>query len=161
MPSISEIDAVPYGTWEVLREGRGLAILAVGTMVLPAVQAAQRLASEGIEATVVNCRFLKPYDREVFERVVAEHSAVLTVEEGALVNGFGSFMAREIAEAVAGDDGTHDVRVRSLGIPDHFVEHGDRAGLLGEIGLDVEGITGRARELVGWAELAGKARGTA
>ena len=88
VPAISEIAPVPYGTWELLRNGEGVAILATGTMVLPAIEAATKLGEDGIHATVVNCRFLKPYDRAVFEDVVKTHAAVLTLEEGALMNGF-------------------------------------------------------------------------
>ncbi len=156
VPHVSEIEAVPYATWEVLRKGEGLAILAVGTMVLPALDAAQELSARGIEATVVNCRFLKPYDRGVFEQVVAAHDTILTVEEGALSNGFGAFMSREIA-----DFRPREVRVSSMGIPDRFIEHGARGGPLADIGLDAAGIAARSRELMGTAPLAGQARETA
>lgn len=142
VPPAADIPAVEYGTWEVLRNGQELAILAVGTMVLPALDAARTLAAEGIHVTVVNCRFLKPYDRTTLERVVGAHSAVLTVEEGAVLNGFGAYMAREI-EALE-----PTVRTAALGIPDRFIEHGARDALLREIGLDAEGIVAAARPLV-------------
>jgi 1-deoxy-D-xylulose-5-phosphate synthase len=160
VPPISEVEPVPYGTWEVLSEGRGLAILATGTMVLPAMEAAGRLAAEGVDATVVNCRFIKPFDREVLSDVLERHGAVLTVEEGTVVNGFGSFMAREIQEATAGRD-RPPVHVACMGIPDRFVEHGDRGELLGEIGLDADGIYARARALVAETGMRGPARETA
>jgi 1-deoxy-D-xylulose-5-phosphate synthase len=157
VPPIAEIEAVPYGTWEILRRGRGLAILAVGTMVLPALDAASELSARGIEATVVSCRFLKPYDRAVFEDVAAGHEAILTVEEGTLVNGFGSFMARELDAFRPG--GT--VCVDALGIPDRFVPHGSRSELLADAGLDAAGITARARALAEAAGLDGTARESA
>jgi 1-deoxy-D-xylulose-5-phosphate synthase len=91
----------------------------------------------------VNCRFLKPYDRAVFEDVVKTHAAVLTLEEGALMNGFGAFMAREI-DAFAGP---RAVRVDSMGLPDRFIEHGSRAALLAELELDTAGIVARVRSL--------------
>src|ERR1019366_1597872 len=72
VPSIGEIEAVPYRTWEVLRKGRDVAILAVGTMVLPALAAAETLAAEGLSVTVVNCRFLKPYDELTLAAIVAD-----------------------------------------------------------------------------------------
>lgn len=156
-PPISEVDPVPYGTWEVLRQGRGLAILGIGTMVLPALEAAERLAEENVEATVVNCRFAKPYDREVFEEVVRSHSVILTVEEGAVVNGFGAFMAREIDSFAE----TRKVRVQALGIPDHFIEHGARRELLRDLGLDVDGIHAVALGLAKQAGLVGAARESA
>ena len=136
VPSIKDIEPVPYGTWEVLRKGGDVAILAVGTMVLPSLEAAERMAAEGIEATVVNCRYLKPYDRPMFEHVLSSHEAIVTVEEGCLMNGFGAFMAREID---AFRDG-REVQVRSLGIPDRFLTHGSRGALLAEIGLDTDSI---------------------
>jgi 1-deoxy-D-xylulose-5-phosphate synthase len=144
VPPLSRIPPVPYGTWELLREGSGLAILAVGTMVKEALRAAAELSGEGIEASVVNCRFLKPYDAEVLGRLVASHTVLLTVEEGAVVNGFGALIAREV-EAMAG---LRRVRVESMGIPDLFVAHGGRAELLREIDLDARGIAQRARRLV-------------
>ncbi|RMH12880.1 MAG: 1-deoxy-D-xylulose-5-phosphate synthase [Gemmatimonadetes bacterium] len=145
VPPLDEIPEVEYGTWEVLRRGSGdIAILAVGTMVLEAEKAAAELAEEGIEATVVNCRFLKPYDREVLGEVVRTHGRVLTVEEGAVTNGFGAYMAREIAEFESGDE----VRVRTMGIPDHFIQHGSRASLLRQIELDAQGIADQVRRML-------------
>ncbi|MBK6487725.1 MAG: 1-deoxy-D-xylulose-5-phosphate synthase [Gemmatimonadetes bacterium] len=79
---ISEIPPVPVGTWEVLRQGREIAILAVGTMVRQAQQAAESLAIEGLDVTVVNCRFLKPYDEVTLHALCAHHRVLLTVEEG-------------------------------------------------------------------------------
>src|SRR5690606_15178599 len=93
VPALSEIPPVEFGTWEVLRTGRHTAMLAVGTMVMPALEAAQRLAAEGIDATVVNCRFMKPYDEQTLAWVAANHGAILTIEEGSVVNGFGTLMA--------------------------------------------------------------------
>jgi 1-deoxy-D-xylulose-5-phosphate synthase len=144
VPRMDEIGRVPYGTWEVLREGRDVAVLAVGTMVLPALEAAEELAAEGTEVTVVNCRFLKPYDRAALARVVADHDAILTVEEGAVTNGFGAFITREIL-----DDPSLRVprTMETHGIPDRFIDHGPRAVLLGELGLDGEGIAERIRHM--------------
>ncbi len=157
VPPMADVPAVPFGTWEVVRKGSGLAILAVGTMVLPAVAAAQRLSAEGTEVSVVNCRFLKPYDREVFERIVASHEAFLMVEEGTVVNGFGAFMAHEITSFA----GERSVAVEAMGIPDRFIEHGPRKELLAEIGLDADGITAVARGIVGRRGLHRTARETA
>jgi 1-deoxy-D-xylulose-5-phosphate synthase len=157
VPPTAQVAATPYGTWEVLRRGHGLAILAVGTMVVPSLEAARQAAAEGIDLTVVNCRYLKPYDREVFEEIVGSHSAFLTVEEGTVVNGFGAFMTREIL-AFAGERG---VGVETLGIPDHFVAHGSRSGLLSEIGLDTVGILAVARGLAERRELRRSARESA
>ena len=156
VPHASEIDPVPHASWEILRRGEGVAIFAVGTMVLPALDAAQELSARGIEATVVNCRYLKPYDRAAFEELVGSHSLIVTVEEGAVVNGFGAFMSREVA-----DFRPEGVRVSTMGIPDAFIEHGEREPLLAEIGLDPAGIAARVRELADALGLSGAARETA
>ena len=145
VPTLAGIPEVAYGSWEVVRQGRDLAVLAVGAMVTEAVKAAEGLLQDGIDVTVVNCRFLKPFDSAVLKQILADHDHVLTVEEGAVVNGFGAFLIREMAKM----EEARGVRVEALGIPDHFVEHGGRAQLLREIDLDARGIGERARRLVG------------
>ena len=145
MPVLSKIPEIEYGTWEVMRRGGDIALLSTGTMVLPAVEAAQRLSARGIEATVVNCRFIKPYDRGALEAIVARHDKVLTLEEGTVVNGFGSYMAREIA-SMAGD---RPVRVECMGIPDRFIEHGSREALMADMGLDMPSIETKVSAMVG------------
>lgn len=144
VPSLDDIERIEPYTWEVLRSGADCVILATGTMVLPSVAAAEALDVQGIRCTVVNCRFLKPYDRTVFEQMVRGHPAVLTVEEAQVSNGFGAFMTREI----------HDLelaatpRVASMGMPDEFIEHGARDALLAAIGLDSDGIATKVKRLV-------------
>ena len=145
VPALGDIPDVEPFTWEILRNGGDLAILAVGTMVLPALEAAEALAEDGIRATVVNCRFLKPYDRDVFEEMARSHPLILTVEEGTVVNGFGAFMAREL-DALELEQRP---RVAAMGIPDRFIEHGSRGELLSEMGLNAEGIAERVRALAG------------
>ncbi|HEY0021922.1 MAG TPA: 1-deoxy-D-xylulose-5-phosphate synthase [Longimicrobium sp.] len=140
---VAEVPAIPHGTWETMRQGRDLAILATGTMVLPAVAAAEALQREGISATVVDCRFIKPLDEAALERLFPHHRAVLTVEEGTVVNGFGAYVRKAI------DDRWPEVHGASMGLPDLFVEHGERAELLAELGLTPEGIVARARVLLG------------
>jgi 1-deoxy-D-xylulose-5-phosphate synthase len=144
VPALSEIPALTLPTWEVLREGTDVAILAVGSMVAPAMAAADALATDGVDATVVNCRFLKPYDRQILAATLQRHDAVLIVEEGTVVNGFGAYIAREIADD---PDLRTPNRLTTLGLPDHFVAHGSRGALLRELDLDAEGIAGRARGL--------------
>ena len=144
VPHVREIPEVEYGTWEVRRKGARLAVLAVGTMVLEAEKAAEELAEEGIEVTVVNCRFLKPYDQDVLDEVLRDHDLLLTVEEGAVVNGFGAFLARQLE----GRPDARGVRTESLGIPDRFIAHGGRGELLREIDLDARGIVEWARRML-------------
>ncbi len=147
VPHVSEIPDVEYGTWEILRRGSDIAFLATGTMVGAASEAAAALASRGIQAEVVNCRFLKPYDRDVLTDIAERHRRIITIEEGALINGFGAYMSRELA-AVASE---HAIEVRSLGLPDQFIEHGGREALLADLGLDAEGIATEARRMIGGA----------
>jgi 1-deoxy-D-xylulose-5-phosphate synthase len=144
VPHISEIPPVPYGTWEILREGKDVAILAVGTMVREAMTAAESLLEKGIEATVVNCRFLKPLDEDLLRRVVQDHRALLSVEEGAVANGFGAFLGLGLQDIPGGPD----IFLRCLGIPDAFVAHGGRAELLREIDLDAQGIAEHTSSLL-------------
>ncbi|HEY8484583.1 MAG TPA: 1-deoxy-D-xylulose-5-phosphate synthase [Longimicrobiales bacterium] len=146
VPSLEEIPRVEYGTWEVLRRGRGVAILAVGTMVVPSLQAARELEAEGLDVTVVNCRFLKPIDRATLDWVAAQHDVIVTVEEGTIVNGFGAALARELEPARRERPG---LQVEILGVPDRIIEHADRSEQLEEVGLTAEGIARCVRELAG------------
>jgi 1-deoxy-D-xylulose-5-phosphate synthase len=145
VPHLSEIPDVAPHTWEILRNGGDLVYLATGTMVSTAEAAADELLTEGIRATVVNCRFLKPYDRAVFEEMVRSHAVVVTVEEGQVTNGFGAYMSREIDALEL----ANRPRVVTLGIPDRFVEHGSREELLQEIGLDAPSVARAARHALG------------
>ncbi|HET7586119.1 MAG TPA: 1-deoxy-D-xylulose-5-phosphate synthase [Gemmatimonadaceae bacterium] len=149
-PSVGDVSPVPYGTWEVLREGTGgVAVLATGTTVLPALAAADELARDGVEVTVVNCRFIKPYDQVTLAAVLARHDRVLTVEDGTVVNGFGAFMAAAIARM------STDVRVDVHGVPDVFIEQAPRRRQMALAGIDAEGIAKRVRALVDREALAG------
>jgi len=146
VPPLAEIPEVPFGKWEVVQPGKEVLLLAVGAMVEPARAAADLLAAEGRSATVVNCRFLKPYDRSLLGELLPKHSIVVTIEEGSVSNGFGAYMAREIAD----DPGlTFPEHFATMGIPDRFIEHGAREDLLREIGLDPAGIAARVRGLLG------------
>jgi 1-deoxy-D-xylulose-5-phosphate synthase len=140
-PLAAEVRPVPYGTWELLRQGRQVAILAVGVMCEPALAAAETLVADGLDVSVVNCRFLKPLDRAMLEALVRDHRLLVTVEEGAVVNGFGAFLAASV-QLIA-----PDVRVIALGAPDRLYEHAPRAIQLAEVGLTAEGIAARIRAL--------------
>jgi 1-deoxy-D-xylulose-5-phosphate synthase len=148
-PHVREIDRVPYGTWDVLRRGQDVAVLAVGTMVLPSLAAAEILARDGLNVSVVNCRYLKPYDEVTLAAVLADHHSVLTVEEGTAVNGFGAYMSWIIER--------HDasVRVAVLGVPDRIIPAASRARQLEHCGLTPEGIANRVRALLETEALAG------
>ena len=150
VPPAAEIDAVPHASWEILRRasgprdsGQSVAILAVGTMVLPSLAAADILNEGGVNVTVVNCRYLKPHDRKALADVVRDHRNVLVVEEGTVVNGFGAYMSRVVAELDPA------VKVVAHGIPDDFVDQASRSKQLALIGLDARGIAKRASDAFG------------
>src|SRR5689334_4404496 len=141
VPTASDVEAIPFGTWEVLRHGSEVALLATGTMVRPALEAADVLSAEGLRITVVNCRFLKPYDEVTLAAVLANHSRVLVVEEGTVVNGFGAYMSTVIARQ------DPSVRVVAHGVPDRIIPAASRARQLAVTGLDASGIAARVRAL--------------
>jgi 1-deoxy-D-xylulose-5-phosphate synthase len=133
----------------MVRRGAEVAILAVGTMVLPSRAAADTLAAEGLNPTVVNCRFLKPYDEVTLAAVLAEHKHILVVEEGTVVNGFGAYMSSVIAR--------HDssVRVAVHGVPDRIIHAAPRSRQLAACGLNAAGIADRVRALFESEAIAG------
>jgi 1-deoxy-D-xylulose-5-phosphate synthase len=137
-----EPEALPVGKADVLREGGDIAILGVGPMAHRAMEAAEALAEEGIEATVVNARFVKPIDEELFSELAEEIGTLLTVEEGSLIGGFGSAVAEMLEDA-----GMTDVQLRRLGIGDEFVPAGDTSILLDQWDLTADGIAKNAKEM--------------
>ncbi len=149
VPPLAEIPAVELGTWETLRRGSDVALLAVGTMVMPALAAAERLVADGIDATVVNCRFLKPMDERTLAWVAERHRAVVSIEEGTVVNGFGA----ALANALEPHRRTHALIHEIMGVPDCIVDHASRAEQLAAVGLDVDGIVGRVREVAAAAHI--------
>ncbi len=123
------LQPLPFGKGEIRREGKQIAILAFGTLLYPALQAAEKLG-----ATVVNMRWAKPLDLELLLKVAASHEALVTVEEGAIMGGAGSAVCEALQAAGL-------VRpVLQLGLQDEFIEHGDPARLLALQGLDAAGI---------------------
>jgi 1-deoxy-D-xylulose-5-phosphate synthase len=141
VPEMRAIEPTPHATWEVLRRGTEVAILAVGTMVNPSLAAAQALAGEGLDVTVVNCRYLKPHDQVTLDAILSSHRQILVVEEGTVVNGFGAYMSTIIARHDAG------VRVHAHGVPDRIVYAAPRTTQLAALGLDAAGIAERVRAL--------------
>ena len=125
---------LPVGKGEIRRRGKEVALLAFGSMLTPALAAAEEL-----DATVANMRFVKPIDRDLILGLAAEHSLLISVEENALIGGAGSEVARVLEEIAS------PTRLVRLGIPDRFIDHGDQALLLAEIGLDRDGIVRTVR----------------
>jgi 1-deoxy-D-xylulose-5-phosphate synthase len=112
-------------------------------MVLPALSAAEMLSENGIATTVVNCRYLKPYDQRVLADIIRDHRNVLVVEEGTVINGFGAYMT-----AIVGDINPA-VKVVTLGVPDDFVDQAPRSKQLAKLGLDAAGIASRVTSAFG------------
>jgi 1-deoxy-D-xylulose-5-phosphate synthase len=139
---VKKMTAIPLGKGEIRREstqkmgsGKRIAILAFGTMVAPALEAAEEL-----DATVANMRFVKPIDAELLRELAATHDALVTVEEGAIMGGAGSACVESLlASAVIKP-------VLQLGLPDLFIDHGDPVKLLASCGLDGAGIAKSIRE---------------
>jgi 1-deoxy-D-xylulose-5-phosphate synthase len=139
-----ELRIIELGKAELMRDGRDLVLLPIGASVYPAMEAADRLAREGIDACVVNCRFVKPLDAELVCNLARSHKHIITIEENVLAGGFGS----AVLEAL-GERGINDVAVRRLGINDRFVEHGSQAIIRTKYRLDPDSIAAAAREMVG------------
>jgi 1-deoxy-D-xylulose-5-phosphate synthase len=132
-----QVPAVPYGTWELLEDGKEIAILAVGTMVAPARAAAAQLKAEGIECAVVNARFLKPLDHAMLETLLQRFKVLVTIEEGVVTNGFGASLAATLQTT------RPEVRVVALGVPDKLIDQAPRARQLEWFGLTPDGIARR------------------
>ncbi|WKZ31971.1 MAG: 1-deoxy-D-xylulose-5-phosphate synthase [Thermodesulfobacteriota bacterium] len=133
---------IPLGMAEVLKEGKDAAILAIGNMVHPALEAAGRLEKAGVKAGVINARFAKPLDAECILQAASSAGALLTVEEGSLQGGFGSAVLELLEERGV------QVPVKRLGVPDEFIEHGSQEELRARLGLTAEGIEAAAKALV-------------
>ena len=129
VPIEAGLQSLPFGKGEVRRQGSGIAILAFGTLLYPALQAAEKLG-----CTVVNMRWAKPVDVELLRQVAATHEALVTLEEGAIMGGAGSAVTEALNAAGFAKP------VLQLGLADEFIEHGDPAQLLALQGLDAAGI---------------------
>lgn len=138
VPMDEQLKTIPIGTWEVLREGTDVAILTFGTTIPMALQAAERLAHEGISVQVVNARFIKPLDEHMLHTLLKRNMPLLTIEEAVLQGGFGSAVLE-----FAHDHSYHGAVIDRMGIPDRFIEHGNVSQLLKEIGLTTEHVMER------------------
>jgi 1-deoxy-D-xylulose-5-phosphate synthase len=125
--TVKDMTALPVGKGMIARKGKGVAILAFGAMLKPAME-----AGEALDATVVNMRFVKPLDVQLVQELARTHDLLATVEEHQIMGGAGS----AVCEALAGSK----KRVLLLGLPDRFIDHGDPGRLLASVGLDAAGI---------------------
>ena len=136
-----ELEPVQLGKAEILKWGCDGTILCAGTQLADCLEASEQLLKEGLEIGVVNARFVKPLDRDVIQSAIEETGFVVTVEEGMLMGGYGSAVL-EAANEMQLDTS----QIYRIGIPDTFVEHGNRAELLAELKLDVDGIMETCRK---------------
>jgi 1-deoxy-D-xylulose-5-phosphate synthase len=134
----TSLEGLPFGKGEIRKQGSTVAILAFGTLLQPAL-----VAAEALGATVVNMRWAKPLDVELLMQVAATHSALVTVEEGAMMGGAGSAVMEALQAARV------SIPVLQLGLADEFIEHGDPAYLLQLQGLDAAGIQASVRRRFG------------
>ena len=128
-------ELLEIGKAEILKDGTDIALIAIGTTVYPALSAAERLEEDGIRATVINARFVKPLDKALIFSAASRIKRIITIEENVLAGGFGS----AVLEYLNSVD-IHDVKIKTLGIPDEFVEQGSQAILRKKYGIDEEGI---------------------
>ena len=138
----TSLRSIDIGRGEVLREGKDILIIAIGVTVYPSLRAAEKLADVGIEAAVINARFLKPLDANLLCDRAKKTGKVLTVEENVLQGGFGSALLELFQER-----GLLSIQVKRLGVPDTFLEHGSQSLLRGKYGIDETGIFKGAREM--------------
>lgn len=135
------LSLLPIGRGEILRHGDAGALLAVGAMVRPALAAAESLAGEGIQLSVVNARFIKPLDRDLILDLARRTGVIITVEENAMDGGFGTAVLELLEE-----EGMEEVKVKRIGYPDLYVEQGEQSELRAMYGLDAEGIARSVRD---------------
>jgi 1-deoxy-D-xylulose-5-phosphate synthase len=128
-PVAETLEVLPIGRGEIRRRGRKVALLVFGTLLPAALEAGDKL-----DATVANMRFVKPIDHALVRELALGHDVLISVEENAVIGGAGSEVARSLET-----QGLKTPLLR-LGLPDHFIDHGDQAQMLAELGLDAAGI---------------------
>ena len=145
----ADLHSLEIGRGDLLEQGRDLVIVAIGSTVYPSLEAAGLLMESGIKASVINARFVKPLDSELILGEALRTGNVVTVEENALMGGFGSAVLELLEqERVTG------VRIKRIGIPDRYIEHGSQSQLRKDLGLDAEGIAGTVKTFLNIKEKA-------
>jgi len=140
----SALQSIDIGKGEILREGEDILIIALGSTVYPSLRAAEKLADVGVQAAVINSRFLKPLDGNLLCDWAQRTGKILTVEENVLQGGFGSAVLELFQER-----SLFSIQVKRLGIPDTFVEHGPQTLLREKYGIDENGIFKGVKEMLG------------
>lgn len=143
VPMEQQLRTVEIGKAELVKDGSDLVIIAIGVMVHPSLQAAEQLKADGISAAVINARFAKPLDEELILKITKKTGRVVTIEEHALLGGFGSAVLECLdAHRLTG------VKTLRIGLPDKFIEHGSQKILRRKYGLDADGITASVKEFI-------------
>ncbi|MEC0209359.1 1-deoxy-D-xylulose-5-phosphate synthase [Paenibacillus ehimensis] len=143
VPIDETLQPIPIGTWEVLRPGSDAAILAVGPMIPLALEAAEAMSKEGVQVRVINARFIKPMDEAMLLQLAKEDIPILTLEEGAALGGFGSGVLEHYSQ-----HNVYGLRIKIIGVPDYFVEHGSVKEQRKEVGFTAERLVSELQALV-------------
>jgi len=136
LPPKTEFNEIPIGKSVTIREGKDMAILAIGDRVVPSIALAEKLEENGISARVINARFIKPLDTDMMDEVIRGYSTVVTVENNTIIGGFGSAVAEVFSERAS-----DKIQFRRFGLPDRFVPHGKYSDLFKDTGLDIESLS--------------------
>ncbi|MFN5310428.1 MAG: 1-deoxy-D-xylulose-5-phosphate synthase [Candidatus Kapaibacterium sp.] len=140
--ALQPMKSIPLGKGEILRSGNDICILAIGNMVYPSLKAADILSKNGIEAEIVNARFVKPLDTQLLDELAERHTYFMTVEDGQIQGGFGSAIIEYLAQNHPGK------RIKLHGIEDIYVDHGTQQELWAELCLDAPGIAAKTQEFI-------------
>jgi len=136
-----ELSAIEIGKGQIVRTGKKIAILAFGSMLAAALEAAEQL-----DATVANMRFVKPIDAALIEELASNHDVIITVEENCVMGGAGSAVLEALQ--IMQQNIKHPIKTLCLGLPDQFIEHGDHATMLADCGLSAKGIASAIAKLI-------------
>ena len=137
-----QMELLPIGSWEICKKGSDVVLLSVGNMTYLALDAAKKLEKIGINTEVINCRFIKPMDISCLLKVKEKFTNVITIEEGVINGGFGDGVSSWLLE------NGYKGRMKRLGLPDNFIQHGSRDEILKTINLDVDGIVENVEKLL-------------
>ncbi|MCB0278263.1 MAG: 1-deoxy-D-xylulose-5-phosphate synthase [Calditrichaeota bacterium] len=141
---LDHFNQLEIGKAELIQEGHDVAILAIGTMLDESLKALPLLSDKSIHPAIYNMRFVKPLDHELLDQLLKEFKYIVTVEEGSLAGGFGSAVLEYLSET----DSLHDLKIRRIGIPDKFVDHGSRTELFEEMKIDFKSIAEAVDQLI-------------
>jgi 1-deoxy-D-xylulose-5-phosphate synthase len=141
-PMEPEVSPIAWGTWEWLTTPGEVVVLAVGSMVYRTLEAAHRLDDRGMALSLVNARFIKPFDLKMLEQIACDARVIITVEEAQLRGGFGQAIAEYLLSS------RYTGKFKALGIADEFITHGERSELLRDVRLDVDGLTAQIGEFL-------------